>query len=504
MRRIKVRLLGCFFLAFLALPGLAGAFDLGNLGTQFNVPPVQFNVTAEGTGEAGVADGTLYNATALNPALLANAPHFGEITFGLSISNDIFTIANYLTNSNNINNFQSAFQNLAPSMQEITQGLNQSTPNVTQINQGLAGVQNALTNLQTAAATLTDRNIQLGAGFNIAMKFNDHWGFQVYNNTHGVLQVAPEGALTALEYMKALPTLTGSSPASIYSAASTFLGGAVTVLQALFPSQAASLQAAVTTLEANQTSAGVSQFASTVSNIVSSVNQTAFQQSLLQNIAEISGLVYTDTVAMATYSFNPLEPETPLTIGANFKIVNRRIGYVNSTWLSTQNLNDFSSITNEMKNDIDQSTFRWGLDLGLLYEFEEARLSVGASAQDLLHSSATIHTLPGDPLYGIITDPAPTVITLGASWNPINPLILNADIDDLFSATSYYEGLDIASHAKLGAAFNVLGFLQLRGGVSNSNFGCGFGVPFLGLDYAYAVDDLTQSYNHYLNFQVVF
>lgn len=389
-------------------------------------------------------------------------------------------------------------------MQEITQGLQQPTPNVTQINQGLVGVQNALTNLQTAAATLAGKNIQLGAGLNIAMKFDDHWGFQIYNNTHGILQVAPEGALTALEKMQALPTINGSSASSIYSAASTFLSGAVTVLQDLFPSQAVSLQAAVSTLGANQNSTGVSQFASTVSNIVSSVNQTTFQQALLNNIAELSGLVYTDTVAMASYSFNPLDEGTPLTVGANFKVVNRRVGYVNSTWLSTQNINDSSSITNEMKNDIDQSTFRWGVDLGILYEFEELGLSVGASAQDLLHSSATINTQPGDPLYGIITDPAPTVITLGASWHPINPLVLNADIDDLFSNTAFYEGLDIASHAKLGAAFNVLGFLQLRGGVSNSNFGCGFGVPFLGLNYAFAVDDLTQSYNHYLSFGVAF
>ncbi len=256
----------------------------------------------------------------------------------------------------------------------------------------------------------------------------------------------------------------------------------------------------MTALQANETTQGVSIFANTVSNIVSTVNQTTFQKALLQNIAEVTGLVYTDTVAMATYSFNPLEDGTPFTVGANLKVVNRRIGYMNSYWLSQQNLNDFSNITNGLKNDIDQSTFRFGMDLGLLYEFEELGLSVGASAEDLLHTSATITTQPGDPLYGIITDPAPTVIALGASWHPLDPIILNADLDDLFSATSYYEGMDIFSHTKLGAAFNLLGFLQLRGGVSNSNLSFGFGVPFMGLNYAYAEDDLTQSYNHYLSF----
>ncbi len=96
------------------------------------------------------------------------------------------------------------------------------------------------------------------------------------------------------------------------------------------------------------------------------------------------------------------------------------------------------------------------------------------------------------------------MVTLGASWRPFRELTLNADLDDLFSNTALYEGMDITSHGKLGAAFNLVGLLQLRGGLSNSNLSGGLGIPFLGLNYAYAVDDLTQSYNHYLSFTAAF
>jgi hypothetical protein len=261
---------------------------------------------------------------------------------------------------------------------------------------------------------------------------------------------------------------------------------------------------AVTTLQANQNSAGVTQFANTVANITNTITQNELQQTLLNNVADITSLAYIDTVAMATYSFNPLEEEIPLTVGANFKMVNRHIGYIGGSWLSQQDFTNFSNIGTQVKNDLlNQSTLRWGLDLGATYEFKEEKLTLGLSAQDLLHTAATISTQPGDPLYGLVTDPAPVVLTFGASCHPFSFLALNADMDDLLSNTSYYQGLDYFSHLKLGAVYNLLGFLQLRGGFSNNNLSAGVGVPFLGLDYAYATDDLSQSYYHFLQFKVV-
>lgn len=349
MRQFCMRFYGVLiFCAALNLTTFCGAADLNN-------PPVPLNAAAEAMGEAVAADGTLFNATAYNPALLSNAPYTGEIGFGLNASNSLFG-ANYLS---------------------------------------------------AGSGSLPLQSVNLGAGLNIALKFDDHWGFEIYNNTHGLLQVDRSGGA--------------------------------------------------------------------------------------ENIA---GPVYLDTVAMVTYSFAPLEEETPLTVGVNLKGVDHRIGFINSS----DNSGSFSNFAGQLESDINHDTLRWGLDLGLLYEFEPEKLSFGLSALDLFHSAGTIDQKLGDPLYGVNLDPAPVVVKFGASWNPIKPFVLNADIDDLFSDASYYpQGL--GSRFKVGFSYNFLDILVLRGGVSNSDLSGGVGIPFLGLNYAYAVDDLSQIYTHYLQFK---
>ena len=154
------------------------------------------------------------------------------------------------------------------------------------------------------------------------------------------------------------------------------------LLKGAFPDQEAQLQSAVSTLQSNETSQGVTQFANTVSNILSSINQSQLQQELLSNVLDVTGLVLVDTVAMATYSVSPME-EIPLTVGVNIKMVNRRIAAADSYSLSAQNLSDFTNVTNYVKNDIDQSTTRWGADLGFLYDFEEYNLSVGSECSGI-------------------------------------------------------------------------------------------------------------------------
>ena len=351
MRRIKVRLLGGFLLA-LALPGFAGAAGLNN-------PPVPLSVEAEGMGEAVAADGTLFNATAFNPALLSNAPYTGEIALGFNASESIFSISKYLS---------------------------------------------------SGATDLPVKPVDLGVGFNLALKFDDNWGFQIYNNSHGLFNLSVPG-----------------------------------------------------------------------------------------NMEVITGQAYLDTVAMVTYSFNPLEEETPLTVGVNLKVVDHRIGPINSS----ENPGSFSDFTNQLEDVTHQETLRWGLDLGLLYEFQPEHFALGLSMLDLFHSAGTIDGQTGNALYGIDLDPAPVVMKFGASWNPIKAFVINADVDDLLSDTSYYQGQGMGSHLKLGAVFNLLGILQLRGGVSNEDLSAGVGIPFLGLEYAYAVDDLNKVYTHFLEFRVV-
>jgi hypothetical protein len=191
----------------------------------------------------------------------------------------------------------------------------------------------------------------------------------------------------------------------------------------------------------------------------------------------------------------------------NFKVVSRRIALITSSYLINQNTNGSSDISNDIQNDLEQYSMRWGVDLGVLYDFDDPKLALGLAATDILHSSGTINTHPGDPLNpaggSVVIDPAPTVVRAGFSWKATRDLTVNGDADDLFNQTSYYEGLGYLSHVDFGFNYNLGGILQLRGGVTNSNLCGGLGLP-LGIQYAFAVDNLTQSYNHYLQFDLAF
>ena len=248
----------------------------------------------------------------------------------------------------------------------------------------------------------------LGVGFNIAMKFDDHWGVQLYGYSPGLFHFAVNG-----------------------------------------------------------------------------------------KVETITGPVYQDLVGMLTYNIAPLEDETPLTVGVNLKVVDHKVAQVSTSGSP----GDFSGLQNQLNNVFNQDTFRWGLDLGLLYDFPEEHVAFGLSALDLLHSAGTIDAKVGDPLYGVNLDPAPVVVKFGVSWHPIKQFVLNADLDDLLSDTSYYSGQGLGNHVKLGLSYDLLGILIIRGGYSNGNPSVGGGLPFLGINYAYAVDDFTQIYTHYLIFK---
>lgn len=489
-------------LALLACPGWAFA-----LGLPFASPPLV--IETKGMGNAVVADGTLFNATAYNPALLQNYSDFGEVHLELNLGNDVFGMANYLTNSDNTNNLQNSLQNVNQSFKDINNGLtafaNGNSSGVTTFNQGVTGLQTAVNNIQTAISHFTDKTIQLGAGLDIAFKIDDNWGFQAYNTSQAAFQVSRGSLVQALLALQTLPTLQTNSNQAVTQAAVSLYGNAQSIFNAfLTPTQQQQLSTAVSTLKSsNGDNAALLAFANSVNSVLSSVSSQLSQQALFNDIAPITAFVYSDTVLMATYCTRPLESDGNLTTGINLKAVNRRIASINSIYLANQNTSQFSDIGNDLKNDIQQSTWRWGVDLGVLYNFDDPRIAVGACATDLLHSTATLKTQPNDPLYGLVTDSAPTVVRVGASAKPIKDLTVNADIDDLLGNTSYYQGLDAFSHVDFGFNYNLGGILQLRGGITNDNLCGGVGLP-LGIQYAFAVDNLTQSYNHYLQFDVAF
>lgn len=496
-------------LAILACPGWVLA-----MGLPFASPPLV--VEAKGMGNAVVADGTLFNASAYNPALLDNKNDFAEVHFlQLNLGNDLFDIASYAfdfhnfdfsnINTDNLTNLQNSLQNVNQDFQDVSNGLKDmyNTGDVSTYDRGVTNLQNAVNNLQTAAKNLTNKNIQVGAGLNIALKFDEHWGFQAYNSTQAAAHISRGVLISDLLNVKSLPTFPNNGPSTMQeqAAVSQFYYSTQSILNApLSGGQTTALYQAVTQYLSD---GNLQTFSNSVSQIMYNISTENSQQALFNDFLPLTMLVYSDTVMMATYCLRPLEADNSLTVGANFKVVNRRISSINSFFLSTQNTNQFSDIGNDLKNDIQKTTWRWGVDLGILYYFDDPRIAVGACATDLFHSTATLDTQPNDPLYGLVTDSAPTVVRMGASYKPLKELTLNADVDDLFSNTSYYQGLGFDSHINFGFNYDVLGFLQLRGGITNDNLCGGLGLP-LGIQYAFAVDNLTQSYNHYLQFDVAF
>ncbi len=514
-------------LTWLAFAGRATASGVGALSLPFTIgfPSQPIVVEAEGMGNAVVADGSLFNATAYNPALLANNADTFEMHLGFNLGNDIFGMADYLFNYNNFN-FSDLNTNNIKNLQNSIQGVNAAVSNmqgaismigagstnasaITQeFNNSAVSIQNAVNNINQALNEAANKTIQVGAGLNVAFKIDDHFGFQAYNTTQVAVQVGRGSLITDLQNLT-LPNLSGITAQNAQAAAVSFYNNAQPLINSfLTSSQITTLSNAVSTLENTTPSdASVSQFASTVSSVLTSVAKQAGEQVLFNDIAPIEVLTFSDTVLMGTYCTRPLEDDKAFSIGVNLKAVNRHIASVDSEYLDGQNLTSASDIGNNLKNDLEndikQNTWRWGLDLGVLYDFDDPQVSVGASATDLLHSTATLNTSPGDPLYGMVTDPAPTDVRIGASYKPIRELTVNADIDDLLGDTSYYEGLDAFSHVDFGFNYNLWGILQLRGGVTNDNLCGGLGLP-LGIQYAFAVDTLTQSYNHYLQFDVAF
>jgi len=464
-------------------------------------------IEAEGMGNAVVADGSLFNASAFNPALLANNIDFTEIRIlGLNVGNDPIGIANYLTGSDNLNNLQNSLQNVNQSFQDINNGLNASGGvNYQLFNQGVTGINYAVGNIQTAISKMTDKSIQLGVlPIRIAMKFDDHWGFQVYNNTQMAVHISQGSLSQSILQLAAFPQMQGSSPAQVQAAAVSFYNSSKSLVNAfLSPTQQQNLSNAITSFQAisNPNSTDVANFATTINNVMTSVSPNQSDQTLFNDIAPITSIFFTDTVAMATYCTRPLEDDPAFSAGMNFKLVNRRITSINSNFLVNQNTNGSSDVGNDIKDDFQQTVLRWGVDLGVLYEFDDPKLAVGLAATDILHSTGTLNTNPGDPLSQnggpVVIDPAPAMVTAGLSFKPNRDLTLNADIEDMFSGSSDYQGLSFLYHLNFGFNYNLLGIFQLRGGVTNGNLCGGLGLP-MGIQYAFAVDNLTQSYNHYL------
>jgi len=476
-KTVRNTLLALGILAAAALSGSAQAIGL-------RLPAQQFNLIYNGMGGAVGADGTFFNAASYNPALLSQAP-FGVEAFslGFNISNDTFGVIDYVQNIN----FQAdtAFKNLS-------EGL--FTNNSAEITDGLSSIQDVVNHL-------ADKAVQAGAGLNVAVKVTPNLGIQIYNSTHGLLELQ-QGTLTQILDSIPLPYNSSTSGAEVNSAVAVLRNDLQAGIDATLTSaQQSSVSGDIAALK-NGTE-DLPTFVAHVKVAVPTVDEDAFKRELIDklinDLAILSTLVYSDTVFMGSYSFDPWK-DLPLTAGMNLKIVNRHIAYAA---ISTS---ENSGVLNNLGDDIKQSTTRWGADFGFLYKVKEIQTDFGLSLLDLFHAGASLNASSGSQLAGVVTDPAPTIVRLGASWHMVPDLRVNLDIDDIFGDTSFYDGSHSFGRFKFGAGYKALGFLTLRAGFGNDHLAGGIGVlaGFFGLDYTYAADDLSQSFNHYAQMRLVF
>lgn len=481
--------LGAVFLYLVATQAYAlGAFSTTSAPI---LPPQQISIVGTGMGNAVMADGTQFNATSYNPALLGRAPSTLELLqLGLHFSNDDITTASYIQNVAN--------NGLSFNAQDFAQGILENNSSLVTPN---------LQTLDNLTSNIMNKSLEFGASDNLAVKVGPNFGIEVYETAHGVAEVKPGTLLNQLTNIP-LPYTSGAGAAVTAAFGTAIQAGVSSILTS---SQQSLVQTDINNIKNGtwSVSQGVTQIGQDLAaqgvTLASGAEQTlenAIVNNLLKDIAYANALAYSDTVAMATIAFNPLE-DFPLTVGINGKVVRRYF-----SWASLSVSTDTSdNEVNNFQNDLEQPTTRWGVDLGLLYAFEQD-LSLGISFQDLIKQSATIPNslTMGDIMYGVVTDPAPTVTNIGLSWHPINEFVLNADLDDVFSTTSLYYGQDLFAHFKMGGSLNLAGILFLRGGLDVGNFvgGAGIQLGFLGLDYSYGIDPVTESYNHYGQLKLVF
>lgn len=461
------------------LPALAQA----QVPTVLKLPPVQVSAIAQGMGNAVGADGTLFNATSFNPALLSRAPHGVEaFGLGLNVSNDVFGLIDYLQNIKFSAN---------DDFKAIAHGA--LTSNATEVNQGLGDVQDLLKHL-------TNKAVEAGAGANVAVRINKNWGFQVYSSLHAFSQIW-SGALS--NSLMGIP-LDNNSPTAVAQSLGILQGDVQSQIDLFItPSQQSSLTADINALKNGTES--LDQFKQNVqATFPSGIDVDALGRAILNKLTDdmgiLTGLAYLDTVVMGTYSFQPFEGELPgLTVGGNLKIVNRRISYDRFSF------ND-SNIGDRFVENLKQTTTRWGFDLGAVYELPNLPLDFGLSIQDLFHAGANVPAASDSLLAGFVSDPAPTMVALSASWHPAPGLRVNGEVDDLFSSSTLYDGKNGASRIRMGAAYTLGGFFNVRAGFGDQNIGLGAGIMagFFGLDYSYGADTLSQSMNHYAQMRFVF
>lgn len=465
---------------------VAGASAPSASSEDFNVPPARVFPEAFGMGDAQVADGAWFNASALNPALLRSAPRRYEV-LGLEggLSSDLLPTVKYLKDN------KAAIRDI---YKNLKRGL--ATGDTAKISAGLDQV-------QSIVDRVADKPYGVEAGPAAALRLGEHWGFQFYNQTHMAIE-ASAGDLT--KSALAIPRPINLADPALNDLVNTlFTDIQRGINQVLTDSEQAALGK-----EVNAFLNGINDqdtFLANVATMTASVDINTLKQAIVNSISSDLATVlvvgYSDSVFMGTYAFEPFLDALPdLTLGVNLKMVNRKITI---KALAPQDMK--GNVTGHILRDLKrQQTTRFGMDLGLLYRYTPWRLRVGLSAEDVVRNRVSAKGADDDLVGEFVTDPGPLVLRGGVSWSPWRPVTLNLDMDDMLNNTLYYTDGQGLARVKAGVQLTPVRWLALRGGAGNKSWTAGWGlmVPFVALDYAYARDNLSQRRSHMVQFRLAF
>ncbi|NGP86969.1 hypothetical protein [Fodinibius halophilus] len=163
----------------------------------------------------------------------------------------------------------------------------------------------------------------------------------------------------------------------------------------------------------------------------------------------------------------------------------------------------------DLHNELDNAT-TVGLDLGFLYILSD-QLQLGGTVKDLLAS----YNWDSTPLWGdngsSHSDPFPTQLRVGVSYQPITKLLVSFD-----SGQEFYEK-ESTTFLRLGSTYHLHQYITIRGGwqienlssLKTSNHGsAGFSIylPFdfmtPTIDYAFLQESNNISYMHTFGIQL--
>lgn len=450
------------------------------------------DVKAVGMGKTHLANGKGFNAMMYNPALLTNRKFtFDLLKAGFNLP--VKTLKTFSWIQDNSDQFKSGgFLN------DLNQGFKEY--DLAQTPQGkieaIRKIREALKFpdelIKETVGAQNDPNIH---GIQIVPSFQmqyENWGFTLFSNVQTGFQVSPGNSINELLTLN-IP----EGAESLDLAAARKLEG---VLSTLFDDQG---------------------------NLAN------------EALPQIFALSYIDIVAALGYGYDYSDE---LKLGANLKVINRR--------LSAKNIekDNISNLSSSLREDFSASITGVTADIGATYQYRETGTSFALTIQNLIpvqtiSSDADLSFVNseeyyytdsnGDPLVGYInpTDGSfipdaagdtmifsesqkikaivpvelkvPTMVNIGFSHPIQENWDVTAEVVDLFKSNQIYESY--SERFRIGTEFRMLNdMVALRGGLADKNLtlGAGLNIKVLQLDAAYAYDNFIGDNAYFIQLKL--